>query len=101
MAIRQPEPDSRRERLWRIIFLSDTKAGHVFDVVLLWIICLSTLTVMLDSVDELRVSSTKFVIGQEDRGGGVQERSCRRNGQLRPKTDCLGRRCGWDWLLNY
>jgi voltage-gated potassium channel len=54
MAISQPKSDSGRERLWRIIFLSDTKAGHVFDVVLLWIIGLSTLTVMLDSVDELR-----------------------------------------------
>jgi voltage-gated potassium channel len=54
MVISQPEPGSGRERLWRIIFLSDTKAGHIFDVVLLWIICLSTLTVMLDSVDDLR-----------------------------------------------
>jgi len=53
MAISQPAPDSGRERLWRIIFLSDTKAGHVFDVVLLWIIGLSTLTVMLDSVEDL------------------------------------------------
>ena len=42
MAISQPEPDSGRERLWRIIFLSDTRAGHVFDVVLLWLVCLST-----------------------------------------------------------
>src|SRR6187549_539376 len=50
----QTEPECGRERLWRIIFLSDTKAGHIFDVVLLCIICLSTLTVMLDSVDELR-----------------------------------------------
>jgi voltage-gated potassium channel len=54
MAIRQTEPAARRERLWHIIFLSDTKAGHLFDVALLWLICLSTLTVMLDSVDELR-----------------------------------------------
>ncbi len=53
MAISQSEPDSGRERLWRIIFLSDTRAGHIFDVVLLWIIGLSTLTVMLDSVEDL------------------------------------------------
>ena len=44
----------RRERLWRIIFLSDTRAGRVFDVVLLWLILLSVLTVMLESVAEVR-----------------------------------------------
>ena len=44
----------RRERLWRIIFLSDTRAGRVFDVVLLWLILLSVLTVMLESVEEIR-----------------------------------------------
>lgn len=54
MEISQPEPDSHRERVWRIIFLSDTKAGRVFDVMLLWLIGLSVLTIMLESVDELR-----------------------------------------------
>lgn len=55
MEIPQPEPDARRERVWRIIFLSDTKAGRFFDVALLWLIGLSVLTIMLESVDELRV----------------------------------------------
>jgi voltage-gated potassium channel len=54
MSMPQTEPDSLRERVWRIIFLSDTKAGRAFDVVLLWLIGLSVLTIMLESVDELR-----------------------------------------------
>jgi voltage-gated potassium channel len=43
-----------RERLWRIIFLSDTRAGRAFDVTLLCAIALSVLTVMLESVEEIR-----------------------------------------------
>lgn len=43
-----------RERLWRIIFLSDTRAGRAFDVTLLWTIGASVLVVMLESVDSLR-----------------------------------------------
>ncbi len=45
---------SKRELVWRVIFLSDTKAGRAFDIVLLWLIGLSVLTIMLESVDELR-----------------------------------------------
>lgn len=51
-----PEPNTRRENLWRVIFLSDTRAGQVFDVVLLWLILLSVLTVILESVDSLRAT---------------------------------------------
>ena len=43
-----------RERVWRIIFLSDTKAGQAFDIVLLLLILASVLVVMLDSVGSLR-----------------------------------------------
>jgi voltage-gated potassium channel len=45
---------SRREKIWRIIFLSDTRAGRIFDVVLLVLIILSVGTLTLESVDELR-----------------------------------------------
>jgi len=48
------ETHPKREHLWRIIFLSDTRWGRVFDVTLLWLIALSVLTVMLESVDALR-----------------------------------------------
>ena len=53
-ADRKSEGEGWRERLWRIIFLSDTRAGQVFDVVLLVLIGASVLIVMLDSVESLR-----------------------------------------------
>lgn len=43
-----------RQRIWRIIFLSDTRAGQVFDIILLVLIGASVLTVMLESVPSLR-----------------------------------------------
>jgi len=49
-----PAVGSFRERLWRIVFLSDTPAGRAFDLVLLWTIGASVLVVMLESVDSLR-----------------------------------------------
>ncbi len=65
MEISQTEPDSRRERIWRIIFLSDTRAGHLFDVALLWLIGLSVLTIMLESVEELRLSYGSLFVALE------------------------------------
>ncbi len=54
---------SFRERLWRIIFLSDTKAGQVFDIVLLVFIGASVAVVMLESVGALRDSyGVQFLI---------------------------------------
>ena len=49
-----PESPSFRETLWRIIFRSDTPAGRSFDIGLLILIILSVLTVMLESVAEMR-----------------------------------------------
>jgi voltage-gated potassium channel len=43
-----------RERLGAIIFGIDTPAGRAFDVVLLWAILLSVLTVLLESVASIR-----------------------------------------------
>ncbi len=43
-----------RRRLFVVIFGTDTHAGRKFDVVLLWAIMLSILTVMLESVDYVR-----------------------------------------------
>lgn len=45
---------SVRQRIWRIVFLSDTRAGQFFDIVLLLLIGASALTVMLESVPSLR-----------------------------------------------
>ncbi|MEM6916809.1 MAG: ion transporter, partial [Verrucomicrobiota bacterium] len=44
--------DSFRDKIWRVIFLSDTKPGRAFDVILLWLIGLSVAVVMIESVDE-------------------------------------------------
>jgi voltage-gated potassium channel len=50
----EPAQTPAREKMWRVIFLSDTRAGRVFDVVLLWVIAASVLVVMLESVDSIR-----------------------------------------------
>jgi len=54
MAESAPKP-SLRDRIWRIIFLSDTPAARGFDVVLLWLIIISVLVVMLESVKSVRL----------------------------------------------
>lgn len=43
--------DTLKERLWRIIFLSDSGAARVFDIVLLCLIGASVTVVMLESVE--------------------------------------------------
>ena len=44
----------RRARLHEIIFEADTKAGRLFDLVLIWLILLSVATVILESVRQVR-----------------------------------------------
>lgn len=44
---------SLREKVWRIIFLSDTRSGQVFDVALLFLIGASVGVVMLESVESI------------------------------------------------
>lgn len=46
---------SRRERLYRIIFEADTRAGRIFDLALLWAIGLSVVAVVLESVQAVRL----------------------------------------------
>jgi voltage-gated potassium channel len=45
---------SWRDTLHEVIFEADTPAGKAFDVGLLWLILLSVLTVLLESVPELQ-----------------------------------------------
>jgi len=59
------EPDSKRDKLYDIIFHSDTKAGKNFDVILLVSIILSVIIVMLDSVGELHERYTQIFIYAE------------------------------------
>lgn len=44
-----------KKNLYRIIFETDTKSGKLFDVILLWAILLSVLTVILESIKPVRV----------------------------------------------
>ena len=48
-----PAHDGLRGKFWRVIFMSDTPAGRLFDLLLLWVIVASVLVVMLDSVESL------------------------------------------------
>ena len=43
-----------RKKLYSIIFETDTRAGNIFDVVLLWAILLSVFAVMLESIKEVK-----------------------------------------------
>jgi voltage-gated potassium channel len=58
-----PSPDSAaspwREKVWRVVFLSDTPAARAFDVVLLVLISASVLVVMLESVEPLRLAHAR------------------------------------------
>lgn len=47
-------PDNLKASLYRIIFNSDTRAGRLFDTVLLWLILLSITCVSLESVERIR-----------------------------------------------
>jgi voltage-gated potassium channel len=51
---RQKPLGSRRARLHEVIFEADTRAGRLFDLVLIWSILLSVVAVMLDSVRPIR-----------------------------------------------
>lgn len=44
------ESNSLRDRIWRVIFLTDTAAAKRFDIILLWLIGISVFVVMLESV---------------------------------------------------
>lgn len=50
----EPHPVSWRTRMYRIIFETDSPAGKQFDIALLWIILLSVVVVMLESVGAIR-----------------------------------------------
>ncbi len=42
-----------KQQLWVIVFDTETRSGKIFDIVLLWAIVLSVLSVMLESVQEI------------------------------------------------
>lgn len=50
----EPDADTFRRRLWRIVFLSDTFTGRLFDIALLILIAICVFVVMLSSVESLQ-----------------------------------------------
>ncbi len=50
---REGETGAWRERVRRIIFEADTPAGRLFDVALLWVILVSVVAVMLESITSI------------------------------------------------
>ena len=54
-ATEAPSSTGRRARLHEIIFEANTRAGRIFDLVLIWLILLSVATVILESVRSVRV----------------------------------------------
>jgi len=55
----------RRARLHEIIFEADTRAGRLFDLVLIWLILLSVATVILESVREVRAQYGELLYALE------------------------------------
>jgi len=52
-----------KQHLYHIVFFSDTKAGKLFDIILLWSILISILVAMLDSLPDVHQSlKTTFYI---------------------------------------
>lgn len=60
-----PSPRSLKQRIWEIIFEAETPAGKLFDVVLLWMICLSVLAVMLETVAPIQARFGKALLVAE------------------------------------
>lgn len=54
-----------KERLYRIVFEADSRAGRLFDVILLWLIVISVVLVFLDSVPEYNKNYRQFFIISE------------------------------------
>lgn len=46
-------PRTLKDKLWEIVFEAETPAGKFFDIALLWVIAISVLAVMLESVHEI------------------------------------------------
>ncbi len=61
----KPLSQDWRERLFVIIFEADTKMGKAFDVALLWLIVLSLLVVILESVPGLEAKYDRMLFAAE------------------------------------
>ena len=57
--------NSRKEKLYEIIFKSDTPAGKAFDVVLIIMIVFSSLVVLVDSISSIHEGYGPFLYAME------------------------------------
>ena len=57
--------NSRKEKLYEIIFKSDTPAGKAFDVVLIIMIVFSSLVVLVDSISSIHEGYEPFLYAME------------------------------------
>lgn len=62
---KRPDESGWRNRLHEIIFEADTVAGKTFDVLLLWMILISVVVVILESVQSFRADYGKWLSGLE------------------------------------
>jgi voltage-gated potassium channel len=51
----KPEGKSLRVKIFEVIFEADTPGGKVFDIILMWSIIISVGTVLLESIEEIRL----------------------------------------------
>lgn len=59
------KPLSLKKKLWCIVFETETYAGRLFDLTLLWAIAASVFVVILDSVSSIHASYGKLLLGLE------------------------------------
>ncbi|HEY0668897.1 MAG TPA: ion transporter [Sphingobacteriaceae bacterium] len=57
----QRRNDELRKRMYSIIFGSDTRAGKLFDLILLWVILFSILCVVIESVASFRTQYYQYI----------------------------------------
>ena len=57
--------NSLKERIWRIIFLSDSGKARTFDIILLCLIAASVVVVMLESVESVAANHAALLHGLE------------------------------------
>ncbi len=63
--IKNKKNQNWKDQIHEIIFEADTKAGKVFDLILMILIVLSVIVVMLDSIESVRIDTRKILLTAE------------------------------------
>ncbi len=72
----ETRPSDLKQKIWEIVFEAETPAGKAFDVALLWLIVLSVLVVMLESVDSYAAKYGSLFIITECLYDSLHDRIC-------------------------